>query len=392
MRKAAFAAAVFLAFPLVISGCRKAQTEQTIAAPVADGMETESVSEEQIEEEKIASVIDTAIPIMPGARIAVVSKATKGEFWDLVFEGMEQAVEDVNEAYEFSGDQKVTITVEGPDEEQMVEEQINTLDAVIAENPAAVCISVGDMNSSQAQLESARENGIPVVVFDSNVYETDLITAFRATDNGQVGRMAGYHLAEAIGKSGNVAVFSDGGAAAEDGTHVDHATLPDCGADIQDCAHHNDRIIAYLHAVADDRSRLHSGADVFQIEHRNGRITGMVLHMQRGDSFRLRGKLRRENLPVAEQNLQTVAAGKYLRIRKGAGLFFLQCDAHRRFFLRAADHFNDFLRFHTSAPQRIERFGRIISRQSRSPRCRPRISISAEARLVAMGTLYVSHR
>ena len=208
MRKAAVAAAVFLAFPLVISGCRKAQTEQTIAAPVADGMETESVSEEQIEEEKIASVIDTAIPIMPGARIAVVSKATKGEFWDLVFEGMEQAVEDVNEAYEFSGDQKVTITVEGPDEEQMVEEQINTLDAVIAENPAAVCISVGDMNSSQAQLESARENGIPVVVFDSNVYETDLITAFRATDNGQVGRMAGYHLAEAIGKSGNVAVFS----------------------------------------------------------------------------------------------------------------------------------------------------------------------------------------
>ena len=32
-------------------------------------------------------------------------------------------------------------------------------------------------------------------------------------------------------------------------------------------------------------------------------------------------------------------------------------------------------------------FGRIISLQSRSPRCRPRISISAEARLVAQGTL-----
>ena len=37
--------------------------------------------------------------------------------------------------------------------------------------------------------------------------------------------------------------------------------------------------------------------------------------------------------------------------------------------------------------QRIERFVRSIMRQSRSPRCRPRISISAEARLVAHGTL-----
>ena len=37
-------------------------------------------------------------------------------------------------------------------------------------------------------------------------------------------------------------------------------------------------------------------------------------------------------------------------------------------------------------------FERIIIRQSRSPRCKPRISISAEARFVAHGTLYVSHR
>ena len=34
----------------------------------------------------------------------------------------------------------------------------------------------------------------------------------------------------------------------------------------------------------------------------------------------------------------------------------------------------------------------IIMRQSRSPRCKPRISISAEARFVASGTLYVSQR
>ena len=37
--------------------------------------------------------------------------------------------------------------------------------------------------------------------------------------------------------------------------------------------------------------------------------------------------------------------------------------------------------------QRIVRLVRSIMRQSRSPRCKPRISISAEARLVAHGTL-----
>ena len=42
---------------------------------------------------------------------------------------------------------------------------------------------------------------------------------------------------------------------------------------------------------------------------------------------------------------------------------------------------------HGRRNQRRERLGRIISRQSRSPRWRPRISISAEARLVAQGTL-----
>lgn len=138
----------------------------------------------------------------------MVSKSTNGEFWDLIRSGMEQAVNDVNEAYGFTKDDKITMTFEGPDDEQLVEEQINTIDAVIAENPDVLCLSVGDMDSCQAQLESARENGIPVVVFDSNVTDTKLVTAFRGTDNVQVGRMAAYRLGRAIGKMGKVAVFS----------------------------------------------------------------------------------------------------------------------------------------------------------------------------------------
>jgi ribose transport system substrate-binding protein len=152
--------------------------------------------------------IDTSVSIEPGMRIAVVSKSTKGQFWNMVHAGMESAINAINEAYGLQKDDKITMTFEGPDDEQLVEDQINILDAVLAENPDAVCISAGDVSSCQAQLETAQENGIPVIVFDSNVVDTDLVTAFRATDNEEVGREAGEAMADALDGEGKVLVFS----------------------------------------------------------------------------------------------------------------------------------------------------------------------------------------
>jgi ribose transport system substrate-binding protein len=152
--------------------------------------------------------IDTSVSIEPGMRIAVVSKSTKGQFWNMVHAGMESAVNAINEAYGLQKDDKITMTFEGPDDEQLVEDQINILDAVLAENPDVVCISAGDVSSCQAQLEAAQENGIPVIVFDSNVVDTDLVTAFRATDNEEVGREAGEAMADALDGEGKVLVFS----------------------------------------------------------------------------------------------------------------------------------------------------------------------------------------
>lgn len=169
--------------------------------------ELATASEEEQEADR-ASQIDTTITLGAGSRIAVVSKATDGEYWKLVRQGMEDAVKDINTAYSFTGDEAVTMTFEGPSDEQDVETQINTLDAVIAENPTVLCMSAGDIESCQAQLEAASENGIPVVVFDSNVNEDELVSAFRGTDNNYVGKLAAEKLADAIGGSGKIAVFS----------------------------------------------------------------------------------------------------------------------------------------------------------------------------------------
>lgn len=208
MKRAAVASAALLAVATLLTGCQKEEVEKLVAPIVADVQETPEATEVEEEKSPLIPEIDDTLSIEEGARIAVVSKSKKGEFWNKVKEGMEATVKDVNEAYGFKKDKQITMTFEGPDDEEDVESQINTLDAVIAENPSVVCLSAGDMDSCQAQLEAAKENGIPVVAFDSNVSDTKLVRAFRGTDNTQIGKYAAYKLGSAIGKMGNVAVFS----------------------------------------------------------------------------------------------------------------------------------------------------------------------------------------
>lgn len=210
MKKAALTAVGILTAASLLAGCGREEVEKAIQPLIAEVQEeeTEKAAELSEEEETVSTEIDTSIPIQAGARVAVVSKNTKGEFWTTLKKGMEAAVQEVNVAYGFEKDEQITMTFEGPDDEQDVESQINTLDAVIAENPDVLCLSAGDVDSCQAQLESAKENGIPVVVFDSNVNERKLIRAYRGTDNQMVGQMAAYQLGSALGKMGKVAVFS----------------------------------------------------------------------------------------------------------------------------------------------------------------------------------------
>ena len=181
---------------------------QPLGADAIEESDSEAEAVDEQDESPLIPEIDTDVKIEAGSRIAVVSKSVKGEYWKMVKKGMEDAVKAINDAYGFKKDDQITMTFEGPDNEEDVESQINTIDAVIAENPDVLCISASDMDSCQAQLEAAKENEIPVVAFDSNVSEKKLVKAYRGTDNVQVGKMAAYQLGSALGKMGKVAVFS----------------------------------------------------------------------------------------------------------------------------------------------------------------------------------------
>lgn len=211
MKRAVVAAISLMTGLTMLTGCSKAEVEETIQPLVADAIEESDSEAEAVDEQDESPLIpeiDTDVKIEAGSRIAVVSKSVKGEYWKMVKKGMEDAVKAINDAYGFKKDDQITMTFEGPDNEEDVESQINTIDAVIAENPDVLCISASDMDSCQAQLEVAKENEIPVVAFDSNVSEKKLVKAYRGTDNVQVGKMAAYQLGSALGKMGKVAVFS----------------------------------------------------------------------------------------------------------------------------------------------------------------------------------------
>ena len=211
MKRAVVAAISLMTGLTMLTGCSKAEVEETIQPLVADAIEESDSEAEAVDEQDESPLIpeiDTDVKIEAGSRIAVVSKSVKGEYWKMVKKGMEDAVKAINDAYGFKKDDQITMTFEGPDNEEDVESQINTIDAVIAENPDVLCISASDMDSCQAQLEAAKENEIPVVAFDSNVSEKKLVKAYRGTDNVQVGKMAAYQLGSELGKMGKVAVFS----------------------------------------------------------------------------------------------------------------------------------------------------------------------------------------
>lgn len=159
--------------------------------------------------EGMQSTYDTmeGLTMEPGSYIAVVAKDLSSGYWKAVKQGAEQAIDDLNTQLGYTGNDKVKMTFEGPEEEGDIDTQINTIDAVLQENPAVLCLGIIDMQSCQAQLESAAENEIPTIIVDSGL-QSDLITATCAIDNRAAGKEAAIRLCEAIGEEGEVVIVA----------------------------------------------------------------------------------------------------------------------------------------------------------------------------------------
>ncbi|MCG7494446.1 ABC transporter substrate-binding protein [Thalassobius sp. Cn5-15] len=129
--------------------------------------------------------------------IPLVSKGFQHQFWQAVKSGAEQAAEEYG----------VRITFEGPDNETMVDRQIDMLAAALANKPAAIGFAALDSQAAIPLLRQANEAGIPVIAFDSGV-DSDIPLATATTDNALAAGMAADKMAELIGGKGKVAVVA----------------------------------------------------------------------------------------------------------------------------------------------------------------------------------------
>lgn len=129
--------------------------------------------------------------------IPLISKGFQHQFWQAVQLGAEQAAEELG----------VRITFEGPDNETMVDRQMDMLAAALANDPSAIGFAALDSQAAIPLLRQAHEAGIPIIAFDSGV-DSDIPVSTATTDNLAAASLAADRMAELIGGSGQVAVVA----------------------------------------------------------------------------------------------------------------------------------------------------------------------------------------
>lgn len=205
------------------SGCGSNAVKASQPAVSVEEDENRSEEEDKTEEKQPQNEVEIEIPeeqelvtgyttvegleLEPGTHIAVVVKEHKSNYWKAVEKGIKQAVADLNEEMGYTGADMIYYTYEGPDDGE-AGVQINTIDAVLSENPQVLCLSAIDMNSCEAQLETAQENGIPVIILDSGVKSDELVYTICETDNYSAGTEAARKLCQKIGGTGKIQIVA----------------------------------------------------------------------------------------------------------------------------------------------------------------------------------------
>ncbi|PWQ94443.1 BMP family ABC transporter substrate-binding protein [Leucothrix arctica] len=129
--------------------------------------------------------------------IPLISKGFQHQFWQAVKSGADQAAEEFG----------VDITFEGPDNETMVDRQIDMLSAGLAKKPAAIGFAALDSQAAIPLLKQAKKAGIPIVAFDSGV-ESDIPVSTATTNNVAAAALAADKMSELIGGKGKVAIVA----------------------------------------------------------------------------------------------------------------------------------------------------------------------------------------
>ncbi len=139
-----------------------------------------------------------AEPAEEKLKIAVVVKAVTSDYWKIVGSGVEDAM---------AADPSIEATFLGPNEETDIEGQIRIIEAQISAKVDALAVAPSQADQLQPTLQKAVDEGIPVVLIDTNIATFDAKSAFVGTDNRLGGVMAGEFMAGKLKAGDKVAII-----------------------------------------------------------------------------------------------------------------------------------------------------------------------------------------
>ena len=145
MKRLIISLLVVFAMVFSIVGCGSKKDEDTPKDDESKEEKAEEKAEESDSDEEIY--------------IPVVALGYGHQFWQAVRAGSEEAAEKYG----------VTITFEGPEEETMVDKQVDMVKTALAKKPVAICVAAIDIEALRPILDEAKADGVHVVGFDSGV-------------------------------------------------------------------------------------------------------------------------------------------------------------------------------------------------------------------------------
>ena len=134
---------------------------------------------------------DHFIPEEKKYTIAVVTKGRTHGFWESVRAGAEKAARETG---------NVEIRFQAPLLESDLDGQISLINELVEQKINGLCLVPIDGHALVRVVKDAKEKGVPTLVFDSNLYDDDLVKiGYVATDNYEGGAIAARRLAEVLG-------------------------------------------------------------------------------------------------------------------------------------------------------------------------------------------------
>jgi ribose transport system substrate-binding protein len=128
--------------------------------------------------------------------VAVIMKSYSGDFWKTVELGALTAGKDLG----------IKVTVEAPDTETNMEQQIKMVENAVTKGADVIAISVLDTKAMIPAIEQAVAAGVKIITFNSMI-DSKLPLTHVATDNWAAGELAGKALGEALGGKGKYAIL-----------------------------------------------------------------------------------------------------------------------------------------------------------------------------------------